>query len=424
MLSVIRKEFKLVDDLDIVQYISGIGKEVLIAAGPQYFNFHFYVIDNKEFNAFAAPSGLIFVHTGLISTMNTEGELVSVIAHEIGHVKSRHIAERIEKGKKISAVTLAMVLAGILAGSGELSQALVTGGMATGQHLSLEFSRENEEEADRIGFTLMQDLDRDPQDMVSMLNNMYQISKIRMGNVPQYLLTHPMPRHRMGYVQDLIYVHPRDQYLAFDQFNFRRVKLRTDALTGDTAKLTSQYKRTLNNAEDEESVMYAKYGLALLYFTNGEYQRAIDGLIEVEAFFKDRPNLMVDLGRAHLKLGNLNKAHKYFEMARAKDQGNLYATYYLAMALQQKREIDRAEKLYSQVQGQVPDYPPVYLQLAKLSGDRGNAGMSHYYLGLYYYYDVNYSTSEFHFQKAMQFLKSDEKKAEIKETLEKMKGDS
>jgi predicted Zn-dependent protease len=270
----------------------------------------------------------------------------------------------------------------------------------------------------------MQDLHRDPQDMVSMLDTMYKISKIRMGNVPQYLLTHPMPKHRMGYVEDLIHVHSGESYEQFDQFHFQRVKLRLAALTGDPSKLKAQYNRTLRSEGNEEARMYAQYGLALLYFSNGEYDRAISGFHDVNAYFKDRPNLWVDLGRAYLSSGDLAQAYRYFEMARAKDQGNWYATYFLAMALQKKGEIDRAEKLYEQIQGHVPDYPEVYLQLARIAGDRGDAGMSHFYLGLHYFYDVNYSTSRFHFQKARELLKSKDKAAEIEEKLKKMQENS
>ena len=270
----------------------------------------------------------------------------------------------------------------------------------------------------------MQDLNRDPEDMVSMLSTMYKISKIRMGNVPQYLLTHPMPKHRMGYVEDLIHVHARNNYTQFDQFPFQRVKLKLAALTGDPSKLKSQYNRTLRAQESGEARMYAQYGLSLLHFSNGEYDRAISGFHDVDNYFKDRPNLWVDLGRAYLSIGDLVQASRYFENARAKDPGNWYATYHLAMALQKKGDIDRAEKLYVQVQGHVPDYPPVYLQLAKIAGDRGDAGMSHFYLGLHYFYDVNYSTSRFHFLKAQEFLKSKEKAAEIDEKLKKMKDNS
>ena len=72
----------------------------------------------------------------------------------------------------------------------------------------------------------------------------------------------------------------------------------------------------------------------------------------------------------------------------------------------------------------MPDYPEIYLQLAKIAGDRGDAGLSHFNLGLHYYYSVNYSSSRFHFHKALELLKSTEKSAEIREKLEKMKENS
>ena len=421
MLAVIRKEFKLLDDLDIVQYVVGIGEQIVTAAGPQYFNYHFYVINDREFNAFAAPSGLIFIHSGIIGAMKTEGELVSVIAHEIGHVMSRHIADRIDKTKRVSAGTLAMVLAGILMGGGALSQALVTGGLATGEAMYLQFTRENEEEADRIGFALMQDLNRNPEDMVSMLHTMYKVSRIRMGNIPQYLLTHPKPELRMGYVQDLIYVHPSKNYASFDQFNFKRIKHRIASLSENLNKLKARYNRQIRNAEDQETKIFAQYGLSLIYLEEGEYSRAIEGLTAVNNFFHDRVNVWVDLGRAYLSNGELNQALKYFKKARTSDPGNWYAAYYLALALEKKGEIVRAEQLYRQVQGHVPDYPAVYLQLAKIAGDQGDAGLSHFYLGLSYFYDGNFSSSRFHFNKAKEVIQSKEMLKEIEENLAKIK---
>lgn len=421
MLAVIRKEFNLIDDLDVVQYIEGIGEQIVAAAGPQYFNYHFYVINNKDFNAFAAPSGLIFIHSGIIGAMKTEGELVSVVAHEIGHVMSRHIADRIDKTKKVSAGTLAMVLAGILVGGGALSQALITGGLATGEAMYLQFTRENEEEADRIGFALMQDLNRDPQDMVSMLKTMFKVSRIRMGNIPQYLLTHPKPELRMGYVQDLIYVHPNENYMSFDQFPFKRIQLRMASLSEDPNKLKARYNREIRNTEDQESKIFAQYGLSLIYLEEGEYSRAIEGLTVVNNFFHDKVNVWVDLGRAYLSNGELDQALKYFDKARNSDPGNWYAAYYLALSLEKKGETVRAEQLYRQVQGHVPDYPPVYLQLAKIAGDKGDKGLSHFYLGLSFFYDGNFSSSQFHFNKAQEIIKSKEKLDEIVDKMKQMK---
>lgn len=109
----VRSAFTLKDDPDITQYITKLGQSVLGVAGIQYFDYHFFVIDDKEFNAFAAPSGLIFLHSGLIGTMNSEDELLSVIAHEIGHINKRHLASRVETGTYSGIASLGLALAAL-----------------------------------------------------------------------------------------------------------------------------------------------------------------------------------------------------------------------------------------------------------------------------------------------------------------------
>ncbi len=230
LLSVVRQEFTLLDDPDISQYINSLGQEIVKEAGPQYFNFHFFVINNKEFNAFAAPSGLIFVHSGLIETMDNEDELFGVLAHETGHVVSRHIAQRMEKDKKMSIGTAALILAGIAVGAGPLGEALITGSMAASESMNLHFSRQDEEEADRLAYEWMKEDNRNPQEMVTMLQKMVRISKYRLGNTPPYLLTHPEPERRVGYVQDLLYIDKGKKYPEHSDFAFQRFKARILAL--------------------------------------------------------------------------------------------------------------------------------------------------------------------------------------------------
>jgi len=203
LITMVRKEFRLLDDPDISQYINELGRSTLEVAGPQYFDYHFFVINNKELNAFAAPSGLIFFHSGLIESLENEGELVGVVAHEIGHVVSRHLADRMSKSAKINAATTLGVLLGIAIGAGPLSEAIISGSVAAGQSANLSFSRLDEEEADRLAFKWMQDMNRNPEVMVDMLRKIHNMNRYRQGYVPPYLLTHPGPDIRMSYIQDL-----------------------------------------------------------------------------------------------------------------------------------------------------------------------------------------------------------------------------
>ncbi|MEW6291201.1 MAG: M48 family metalloprotease [Thermodesulfobacteriota bacterium] len=421
MLAVIRREFKLVDELDVSQYVNGLGDSILAQAGPQFFDYHFYVIDNKEFNAFATPSGLIFFHSGIINAMDNEGEFVSVLAHECGHVISRHIAERIEKSFKISASTLAMMLAGIALGGGALSQALVTGGMATGAAMSLAFTRQDEEEADRISFNLMDSQQRNPQDMLTMLNKMYKESKIRMGNIPPYLLTHPQPKLRMSYVEDLLHVKGEAQYRKFDQFAFRRMQIRVSSLTVEPQKLYGKYRKEVREASDEESKMMGTYGLALADLSTGNHEQAVEKLRQVMQFYPDKPILLTDLGIIYLQWGQLETALMYLEDARNKDPGSWYSNFYLALALQQSGDDKRAEALYLQILDSSFDYPKAYFQLAQIESKKGNQALSHLYLGKNSYYEGNFTNSTFHLKKALALSASGRDREEIQEMLDRIK---
>ena len=162
LLYAIRSEFHLLDDPDISQYINELGKDVLDVTGTQFFDYHFFVVKSNQFNAFAAPSGLIFFYSGLIQAMKNENELVSVLAHEIGHVTNRHIAGRLAKQSKVTAASLLLGIAGLALGNPALTQGLLTGAIAAGQAIGLSFSRQDEEEADRLSFDWMLKLNRDP----------------------------------------------------------------------------------------------------------------------------------------------------------------------------------------------------------------------------------------------------------------------
>ena len=116
LLYMIRTEFSLLDDPDISQYVNRLGQQVLANVGPHYFDYRFFVVPSDQFNAFAAPSGLIFFYSGLIETMKTENEFLSVMAHEIGHVQSRHISSRSDKNTKVSAISMALALASLALG--------------------------------------------------------------------------------------------------------------------------------------------------------------------------------------------------------------------------------------------------------------------------------------------------------------------
>lgn len=410
LLSIVRTEFHLLDDPDITQYIARLGSELLKEIGSSYFDYHFFIIKDKEINAFAAPSGLIFFNAGLIEAMNDENELVSVMAHEAGHIVSRHYANRLKKSSKTSIATTALILAGIALGGGAVSQALVTGAMATNASMNLKFSRQDEEEADRLAFKWMKEEGRDPAAMVNMLRTLRRISLYQSANVPPYLLTHPEPQTRMGYVQDLLLYGNKEKYRTIDEFAFKRFKYRILSQTKDPQPLIASFKQNIAAAEKEQhsdSVM-EYYGLSLALEAAADYEAAEKALRKVIAQYPDKAILKTDLGVIFFESGRYNEALGTFNQALAMDRESSYTKFYLARSLEETGNLDQATQLYDELLAVQPDYANLYYRLGKISAAKGEKGIGYYYLGVYHWYEGDAKSAVWNLNRALKDLPADD----------------
>jgi predicted Zn-dependent protease len=417
-----RQAFSLLDDPDISQYINELGAEVLQAAGDQFFDYHFFVIKNKEFNAFAAPSGLIFFHSGLLETMNSEDELLSVMAHEVGHVVSRHIASRMDKGMKVGLAALALAIAGLaLGGGGTAGQAVMTGSMAANQALNLHFSRQDEEEADLLSYGWMKKLERNPMAMEKMLKTMRRITRYRMGQVPPYLLTHPDPEARLGYVQSLLAIEktsPARVFQQVDNFTFLRFKYRILAQVEDEGQFRNFLVSKIADpkASADEKIL-AKYGLSQVEREANNFERSRVLLKEVIAAYPARSILLVDLGRLELAMGNKDKALELMKKASLRDPADLWAVFQLARTQLETGNNKDAEANFFTVASEIPEYSKVYYEIGKLRSSAGKKGEASYFLGKYYLYEGHIELAKEHLER---ILKEHALSREIIEDTEKM----
>lgn len=423
MRSQIRREFKLIDDPDIAQYINDLGRQILNIVGPQYFNYQFFVIDNKDFNAFAAPSGLIFIHSGLLTGMSNEGELLGVMAHEIGHVTNRHLADRIDKSAKINIGTAALILAGIALGSsgdGELSEAIIAGGIATGASMSLKFSRENEEEADRLAFSWMLKMNRNPESLLSMLSKMRRISILKMGNIPPYLLTHPEPAKRMSYVQDLLNSYDRELPSgSASNFNFQRIRYRIMATTNESHILIPRLLKKIEQGEDQE--LFISLGLAQIYIHEGNYIEARKYLNEIIKKYPDQAILKSDLGLTYFGEGETKKAQEILSEALTDDPNCAFTIFNMAQVFDQTNQTQEAITLYEELLDKTPTFAKTHYYLGQILSKVGRKGLGHYHTGLYSWLEGNISSAKYHLGKAMEELpKSSIYLAKSKDMLDKI----
>lgn len=405
LLSLIRKEFTILDDPDLTAYLTDLGRQTLRLAGPQFFSYHFFLIDNKEFNAFAAPSGLIFFHSGLIELCDSEGELVSVLAHEIGHAASRHIADRMDKAGKLSAATAAMMLAGLLIGQGgAISQAVLTGAAAGNLTANLKFSREDEEEADRLAYKWMLEQGRDPVEMVQMLKKMRRASRYHRKQVPTYLLTHPEPESRIGYVDDLMNQTPPLSFGPRDEFAYRRFKYRVQALTRESQSLLPILTKKSEESDAIEKDPMSFYGLSQVYLSDRDFPRAEEALRKVIRRFPDKQILKTDLGRIWLEAGDTKNALRMFQEIEQISPEDLYNTYYLAKALQQSGEMLKAVLIYEKLTEHLPAPAKLYQEIGKLRTALGDKALGHYNLALAQHYEGSKNAARYHLTQAMKGL--------------------
>jgi predicted Zn-dependent protease len=329
--------------------------------------------------------------------MESENELVSVLAHEIGHIVKRHISSRISKQKKISIATMGMMLAAIALGGGAATEALLAGSLAAGQSASLHFSRLDEEEADLLAYKWMKDMERDPHGQVKMLQTMRRIARYRRDMVPQYLLTHPNPEARLNYVQTLVSSDEKEleKYDTGNDFAFLRFKYRIMTMTRDTSFLRKYFTAiSASSRTTEFEKTMASYGLAQLTRAENNYDESLELLQGVIDSLGQRDSLRIDRGIIEFESGNVDKAYTTLTAAYNTDRSNAYAAFALAKVCVEKGLLDRAESLYKSVMYTMPDLAKVYFELGRLSAGRGKEAASKFYLGKYHLLRGNLKLAE------------------------------
>ncbi len=183
----------------INEYINTLGNRLVTHADDIHFPFNFFVVKDKSINAFAFFGGNVAVNTGLIALADTESEVASVMAHEIAHVTQRHLSRRFEAQQQSTPLTLAGILGGILLAvvNPEAGMAAMMASQAGAAQASINFTRSNEQEADRIGIKTLAVAGFDPHAAPAFFDKL--AAKYRYtSKPPAFLLTHPLPESRVA----------------------------------------------------------------------------------------------------------------------------------------------------------------------------------------------------------------------------------
>jgi predicted Zn-dependent protease len=224
----INAQLPIVQDPELNRYINVLGDSMARLTSRKDLDWHFFIVDSKEVNAFAVPGGFVYVNRGLIERSDKMDEVAGVLGHEIGHVLRRHTVKQMEKqqGANIG-ITLACVLTGVC-NSQAAGAAIQIGGGA----LFARFSRQDEAEADQEGFNNVVRAGISPEGMVSMFRKLLEERKSRPAGVEAWFLTHPLEEDRITAIQGRINQLPPNQLasLGTDTRNFHIFKSRLQSL--------------------------------------------------------------------------------------------------------------------------------------------------------------------------------------------------
>lgn len=380
----LRANLTFVDDLQLNYYLQSLGQRLVTHSDAASNTFKFFIIESSVINAFAGPDAYIGINSGLFLESSNESQLASVIAHEISHISQRHLARAIDKSGNSAVATFATILAAILLGAqdSQAGQAVLMTGLAGAQQASLNFTRGNEYEADRIGISILADAGINPEGMVEFFQTLLSHSG---GGGIEYLRTHPLNTNRVSEAKDRIKASQHNLPADSDDFQFAHARLAVltdrhpEAIANNPvskAGTINTYKKAiafikinepekaiplLNTLSDNSKHPWIKLALAEAYVADGQQEPALVIYQELSNFYPGylpvtlayaaaltadkQPQKSIPLLKHQLQLNDdavIHKtlAHAYFMngqiSAALESTGNQYAKQgYIELALQQ-----------------------------------------------------------------------------------------
>jgi predicted Zn-dependent protease len=270
----VRVDRAFYDDPEATDYIRTLGNRLVARGADVRQDFEFFLMQERSINAFALPGGFIGIHTGLVLAAQSESELASVVAHEIAHVTQRHIARIVAQQKQSTVMSLAALAVAILAARAnpEIASAATAFGQAGAVQNLLNFTRDHEREADRVGLQILESAGYDARSMALFFERMQRATRIyEIGSAPSYLRTHPLTYERIADIQNRLERLPYRQVPDSADFQFVRAKLRAEldppAQARDFFEESLAERRYLSEAA-------SRYGLVSSLVRLKEYDRA------------------------------------------------------------------------------------------------------------------------------------------------------
>nr|WP_321242492.1 M48 family metalloprotease [uncultured Tolumonas sp.] len=260
-----RASLPIIDDPVLNEYINDLGLRLVSQANNVRFPFTFFLVKDDSINAAAFLGGRVKVHSGLFLHAETESELAGVLAHEISHVTQRHIARYMEDQAKSAPLSIAGLVGSIALAmlNPTAGAAAINTTMGLTVQNSINFTRDNEYEADRIGMALLYNAGFEPTGMMTFFQKLAAENRYS-SKLPEMLLTHPITENRIAEARNRASSY-RTRHLE-SSLDFLLAKVRIQAMYSNQSAdglLTFFEQQTGKNSENSAPWLAAQYGKAL-----------------------------------------------------------------------------------------------------------------------------------------------------------------
>jgi len=399
----VRQSLDILEDPLIEDYIQSLGIRVTTGNFSGHREFNFFVVDSPVVNAFAGPAGNIGIHSGLILTAQSEGELASVVAHEIAHVTQRHLARAVENSAKKSIPLTAAIIAALVLSQADsqLGQAALLGATAGNVQQQINFTRDNEKEADRIGLEILANAGFNPREMPVFFERMLKSSGNDENPYLEFLRTHPLSTSRIADTQNRAEQYP--VIAKQDNLTFLLIQARIRALMAeDILDIVNYYPDSKTLRPDE------KYGYALGLMRDKQFKKAQEILKKLTAEDPDRIAYQLALADIDISQNNIQSGldilSRYLELYPR----NYPLTVKYAETLIDNRQTNTAKKLINKQLRIRNPTPILYKLLSYAENESGNDAQAYHALAEQQFLIGNSFAAILNIKQALHLLKEDQ----------------
>lgn len=374
LLKTLRGQAPLVTDPLLNDYIGNLIFRVASASELSQLNLQWVIINNNEINAFAAPGGIVGVNAGLFLYAESEDELAAVLAHELAHLSQRHFARQLDNNKRnrwsLGAGLLAS-LALISTGGLDSGMAALLTTQAANLQSQLAFSRQNEQEADRVGMQTLVMANFDPVAMPRFFERMQKNSEYNGNAPPDYILTHPVTESRISDSLNRATSFPQHTKTDVLEFNLMRARIKA-SVTEDKLENVRYFQALLQKEQNPQKIAAHRYGLSRALLKINDYSQAKEALLPLLNADPNRITYAATLAEISMAQGDYAQAKSQLEKPLQISPNSFALQLYLAETNLRLKNPQAAQKQLQGLLKNHSDNSQVWRLLEDAYGAQGN----------------------------------------------------